>query len=171
MLESLLDNITNVIVRKSIINILSRLTIADKITLAKNLQLMGNRGLGHSKQVGNITDAHGLAVDGEKYADSRRIAKHLEEVGQIVKSAFIGHLFPFFLNNIAVYLLALAGGKVLFVILQSFYLDSRDFSLIKALIVEWLFNRLLHYSINSPDCQEFFGEKENLQYHLLFFSP
>ena len=70
MLEGFLDDITDVIILKSVKYVFTRLTIADKIALSQNLKLMRNGRFGHSEQACNIADAHRLSVDCEKYADS-----------------------------------------------------------------------------------------------------
>lgn len=118
MFKSLLDNIPYVIVGKAVKDVLTRLAIGDKIALTEDLKLMRNGRFRHSQKIGNIANTHRLAVNGKENADSGGIAKDLEEIRQIVKSAFVGHLSPSLFNYIAVYLLAFAGRKSMLVMLH-----------------------------------------------------
>lgn len=118
MFESLLDNIADMIVGKGVINVFTRLAIGDQITLAQNLQLVRHGGFGHTKQICNVADAHRFAVYGKKYTDAGGVTKDLEEVREVVESILVGHLFPSFINNIAVYLLTFTGWSILFIKLQ-----------------------------------------------------
>lgn len=118
MFKSLLYNIPYVIVGKAVKNVLTRLTIGDKIALAEDLKLMRNGRFRHSQKVGNIANAHRLAVNGKKNADSGRITEDLEEIRQIVKRSFVGHLSPSPFNYIAVYLLTFTGRKSMLVMLH-----------------------------------------------------
>ena len=80
MLESLLDNILDVAVGKTVKNVLPRLAVGDKIRLAKYLQLMGYRGFRHTEKLCNVTNAHSFFVYCKKDAHSRRVTENLKKI-------------------------------------------------------------------------------------------
>ena len=115
MLESLLDNIPDVVIGQGVVNVLTRLAIGDKVALSEDFQLVGHGRFCHAKQVCNIANAHRLAINGEEYADTCGITENLEEVREIVENILIRHLFPLLIYNLLMELLTLAGGGVLFI--------------------------------------------------------
>ena len=115
MLECLFDNISHVVVGKGVKNILARFSVSDKVALAKHFQLMRNGRFRHSEKLGNIANAHRLAVYGEEYAHSRGITEYLEKVGKVVERFFIRHQGSLFFYNLGMQLLALTGWRIFFV--------------------------------------------------------
>ena len=135
MLKSLFYNISHVVVREGVENVFSNLFIGDKVALAKDLQLMGNRRFGHTKKCGDIANTHRRAVYCEKYAHSRGVSEDLEEIRKVVYRALVGHCCPVLFNKLCVELLTFAGRN------GDFVLDH--FCFLSVIIVEWLFNRLI----------------------------
>ena len=141
------------VILKTVKDVFTRLAIFNKVALAKHLKLMGNGRLGHTQKTGNITHAHRLTVYGKKYAGSCGITEDLEEVRKVVESFLVGHLCPLLFDQLAMYLLALAGGGILNAMLH--FITS---------IVERLFNRCVYYIISPPICQ---AQIKKYQYILL----
>ena len=94
MLERLFDNVAHVLIGRLIEYVLADLIVLDQTVLSQDLELMGNRRLGHTESGCNVANTHRGAVDGKEYAESGGIAKHLEKVGQIVESGRLGELLP-----------------------------------------------------------------------------
>ena len=150
MLKRLFDYIAHMLVSQRVIYIFTRLTIGDKVALSQYLQLVRNRRFRHTEQIGNVTNAHGLALNGEEYAYSGRVAEDLKEVGEVIKGVLVWHRSPLLLYNITVQLLTFAGGGVFFI--------KPHFSYLIGFTVEWLFNCLLHYITPKSVCQYSFNK-------------
>ena len=115
MLKSLFYNIAHVIVGKLIVDVFARLRIFDKSVLPKHLELMRYCGFCHTERCGYIANAHWRAVYGKEYAKTRRVSKHLEKVGQIVKLGHLGQTRLPLLYKLGMLLVRLAlGDYILF---------------------------------------------------------
>ena len=90
MIESLLDNIPDVIVGKLVENVFTNLTVFNESVLSQYLELMRYRGLSHTESNSNIANAHWRTVYNKKYAESRRVTENLEKVGEIIKLRCLG---------------------------------------------------------------------------------
>ena len=108
MLERLFDNVAHVLVGRLIEYVLADLIVLDQTVLSQDLELMGNRRLGHTESGCNVTNAHRRAINGKEYTESGGITKYLEKVGQIVESGRLGELLPALAYEIAVLLMSLA---------------------------------------------------------------
>ena len=110
MEESGFYNVADVVVGKAVNYVFTRLTVGYKRCLAQSFYLMGNGRASHTEKVSNIAYAHRTLVDSKKNAHSCRVAKYFKEIGKIIKSFHIGHLFPCGVYEISVYFLACANG-------------------------------------------------------------
>ena len=93
MLPSDLNDGMDMLVGKSVENLLPFTPCADKLRLTKYFQLMGNRGLCHIQRFCNVTDASLLVIQRIEDPDPRGIAEDLEQLRKVKQLVFIRNVF------------------------------------------------------------------------------
>jgi hypothetical protein len=98
--QTLSEDGSHVFVLQRVVNDLSFPAVLHQPGLPKSPQLMGDGGLAHVQERGDVADAHFGPQQGAKYPDSGGIAENLEKVGQIQQNCFVRHLFPYFGHHV-----------------------------------------------------------------------
>ena len=93
MLPSDLNDGVNVLIGKSVENLLSIAPCADKLRLTKYFQLMRYGRLRHIQRFCNVTDASLLVIQRIEDPDPRGIAEDLEQLRKIKQLVFIRNVF------------------------------------------------------------------------------
>ena len=99
MLQSAVDNCTDVVVCKTVINGLSLAAELNKPRALEDPQLMGNGGLCYGKHFRNMLNAHFSLKENVENFDPGGISENLVKLGKVVKNLVAGQNVVF---NVAV---------------------------------------------------------------------
>jgi hypothetical protein len=105
--KSLFKDVAHMLVIQSVVDHFSLAAVSDESGLPEGPQLVGDGGLGHAQQRGNVADAHGRMLERAKYFDSGGIAEDFEEVGQVEEGFIVRHTGPdrgdhFLVDNVTI---------------------------------------------------------------------
>jgi hypothetical protein len=105
--QSLCEYVPHVLVVERVVYGLAVFAVAHESRQPELTKLVGHSRFGHAEQDSDVADAHLGMLKRTEYLDARRVGKHLEQIGQIVKNIVLRHFFAdfgnnFFMNRVAV---------------------------------------------------------------------
>ena len=106
MFPALSDDRTDMIVSQRVEDRFAFPPAGHQLGTLEDLELMGNRGLGHAEDLCQIAHAHLCFKQNKEDADPGGVAEHFEKLCQIIKLFFCGHLLIHRLQDIGVHLKA-----------------------------------------------------------------
>ena len=92
MFKAHFENLTHMVVRQSIIDILPVAAIDDEVCIPQRAELMRNCGLGHVQQRREVANAKLVFIQRPHDLGARAVAEHFEKVRKVVKLALFRHV-------------------------------------------------------------------------------
>jgi len=112
MVQTLVEYIAHMFIRKGIIYDFSVLAVFDQLRLLEYPELVRYRGFRHSEQHRDIAYAHLGAQQRAKYLNARRIAEYFEEIRKIDQEFLIRHMLSDIRNDVLVDRIAIASVRI-----------------------------------------------------------